>query len=55
MHALTHHLPGLAIAGLALIVLVWRLWLRFRGPDFVDCRQYSHQVECISRCKRCAP
>jgi len=27
MHALTHHLPGLAIAGLAIIVLVWRLWL----------------------------
>jgi len=24
MHALTHHLPGLAIAGLAIIVLVWR-------------------------------
>ena len=55
MHALTHHLPGLAIAGLVIIVLVWRLWLRFRGPDLVECRQCSHQVECISRCKRCAP
>jgi uncharacterized protein HemY len=31
MHALTHHLPGLAIAGLVIIVLVWLLALRLRS------------------------
>ena len=58
MHALTHHLPGLAVVAiLASTVLVWLGVLIYREarlskPSTTDCRQCQREPS-HDRCGRC--
>lgn len=55
MHALTHYLPGLAVVGLALIVLVWLLVLRLRSllRWARELTEWDQEQEDREMCQRC--
>ena len=55
MHALTYYLPGLAVVGLALIVLVWLLVLRLRSllRWARELTEWDQEQEDREMCQRC--